>query len=86
MVSIVIPVYNGADFLREAIESALNQTYARIEVIVVNDGSTDGGKTEQIAASYGSRLRYVSRPNGGVAAALNTGVGVMAGDFLSWLR
>lgn len=85
MVSIVIPVYNGADFLREAIESALNQTYARIEVIVVNDGSTDGGKTEQIAASYGSRIRYVNRPNGGVAAALNTGIQVMAGDFFSWL-
>jgi glycosyltransferase involved in cell wall biosynthesis len=85
IVSIVIPVYNGADFLREAIESALNQTYARIEVIVVNDGSTDRGMTERIAASYGNRIRYVTRPNGGVAAALNTGIRIMAGDFFSWL-
>jgi glycosyltransferase involved in cell wall biosynthesis len=83
-VSIVIPVFNGADFLRQAVESALNQTYPRVEVIVVNDGSIDGGKTEEIAKSFGSRIRYVHRPNGGVAAALNTGIQMMEGDFFSW--
>jgi hypothetical protein len=84
-VSIVIPVFNGADFLRQAVESALNQTYPRVEVIVVNDGSIDGGKTEEIAKSFGSRIRYVHRANGGVAAALNTGIQMMEGDFFSWL-
>ena len=50
LVSIVIPVYNGSNYMREAIDSALAQTYERVEVIVVNDGSTDD--TEQIALSY----------------------------------
>ena len=48
LVSIIIPVYNGSDFLRPAIESALNQTYQNIEVLVINDGSNDKNKTEEI--------------------------------------
>ena len=48
-ISIIIPVYNGSNYLREAIESALVQTYNNIEVIVVNDGSDDDGATEKIA-------------------------------------
>ena len=84
-VSIVIPVYNGANFLREAIDSALAQTYQNIEVIVVNDGSTDGGKTEEIVLSYGDRIRYFRKENGGVASALNVGIREMTGNFFSWL-
>lgn len=85
LVSIVIPVYNGADYLREALESALSQTYANCEIIVVNDGSTDGGTTENIARSYGSRICYIAKPNGGVASALNAGIREMKGDYFSWL-
>jgi glycosyltransferase involved in cell wall biosynthesis len=85
LVSIVIPVYNGANFLRDAIESALAQTYPRREVIVVNDGSTDGGATEAVAKSFNDRIRYFSKPNGGVASALNHGIERMAGDYFSWL-
>ena len=62
-VSIVIPVYNGANYLAEAIDSALAQMDS--EVIVVNDGSTDGGATEAIALRYGDRIRYIAKPNGG---------------------
>lgn len=85
MVSIIIPVYNGANYIREAIDSALNQTYDNIEVIVVNDGSRDKGKTEGIALSYGNKIRYYSKPNGGVATALNLGIEKMRGEYFSWL-
>lgn len=85
LVSIVIPVYNGANYLREAINSALEQTYPRCEVIVVNDGSADNGATRDIALSYGSRIRYFEKENGGVATALNRGIREMNGEFFSWL-
>lgn len=85
LVSIIIPVYNGANYLREAIDSALAQTYPNIEVIVINDGSSDGGATEEIAQSYGARIRYVGKENGGVATALNTGIRMMKGEYFSWL-
>jgi glycosyltransferase involved in cell wall biosynthesis len=84
-VSVVIPVYNGADYLAAAIDSALGQTYHNLEVVVINDGSTDDGASERIACSYGDRIRYFSQPNGGVASALNRGIDVMTGDYFSWL-
>jgi glycosyltransferase involved in cell wall biosynthesis len=84
-VSIVIPVYNGADYLREAIDSALRQTYTPCDVVVVNDGSRDGGATDAIARSYGDAIRYVPKENGGVASALNAGIAAMSGAYFSWL-
>ena len=85
LVSIIIPVYNGADYMREAINSALAQTYSNIEVLVINDGSSDEGMTERIALEYGNRIRYFRKENGGVASALNLGVKMMTGDYFSWL-
>lgn len=85
LISIIIPVYNGSNYLEEAIESALNQTYKNIEVIVVNDGSTDNGATEAIALKYRDRIRYFHKPNGGVSSALNLGIQNMRGDYFSWL-
>ena len=85
LVSIIIPVYNGSDFLKEAIESALNQTYRNLEVIVVNDGSNDSDATENIALSYGNKIKYFFKENGGVASALNLGIKMMQGDYFSWL-
>ncbi len=84
-VSIVIPVYNGADFLSQAIDSALAQTYPHTEILVVNDGSDDSGATEQIALSYGAKIRYFAKENGGVASALNFAIGKMTGNYFSWL-
>ena len=84
-VSIIIPVYNGENYLQEAIESALAQTYDNIEVLVVNDGSNDEGATERIALSYGDRIRYIKKENGGVASALNMGIKHMQGEYFSWL-
>ncbi|MCM1218751.1 MAG: glycosyltransferase [Lachnospiraceae bacterium] len=85
LVSIVIPVYNGSNFLSQAIDSALAQTYDNIEIIVVNDGSTDRGATEKVALSYGDRIRYFSKANGGVSSALNFGIEHMNGEYFSWL-
>jgi glycosyltransferase involved in cell wall biosynthesis len=85
MVSIVIPVYNGSDYLREAIDSALAQTYSNVEVIVINDGSKDDGETRKIALSYGSKIKYLEKENGGVATALNTGIRAANGKYISWL-
>ncbi len=84
-ISIVIPVYNGSKYLQEAIDSALGQTYKNIEVIIVNDGSTDGGQTEKIVKSYGDKTRYFCKENGGVASALNIGIKEMTGEYFSWL-
>jgi glycosyltransferase involved in cell wall biosynthesis len=85
LVSIIIPVYNGTNYLKDALESALHQTYPNIEVIVVNDGSKDAGRTELIAMSYGERVRYYFKKNGGVATALNLGIEKMNGEYFSWL-
>ncbi len=85
LVSIVIPVYNGANYMRYAIDSALNQTYPNCEVIVVNDGSDDDGATESIARSYGDKIRYYVKENGGVATAVNLGIEKMKGEYFAWL-
>jgi len=85
LVSIVIPVYNGANYLKEAIDSALIQTYDNIEVLVINDGSDDNGETEEIALSYGNEILYIYKDNGGVSTALNTGITEMSGEYFSWL-
>ncbi len=84
-VSIIIPVYNGSNFLREAIDSALAQTYENKEILVINDGSKDNGKTEEIALSYGEKIRYFSKENGGVSSALNMAIKEMTGEYFSWL-
>tara|TARA_B110000902_G_scaffold259734_1_gene331528 strand:- start:5449 stop:6351 length:903 start_codon:yes stop_codon:yes gene_type:complete len=85
LVSIVIPVYNGSNYLKEAIDSALGQTYKKIEVLVINDGSNDGGLTHEIAISYGDKIRYFQKENGGVGSALNFGIYKIKGEYFSWL-
>ena len=85
MVSIVIPVYNGSNYLKNAIDCALAQDYKNLEVIVVNDGSCDDGETERVALSFGDRIRYFSKENGGVSSALNCGIRMMRGAYFSWL-
>ena len=72
LVSCVVPVFNGEAYLREAIDSALAQTWGTVEVVVVDDGSTDG--TAAVARSYGHPVRYVHQENGGPASARNRGI------------
>lgn len=83
LVSIIIPTYNRADLVAEAIESALGQSYPAREVIVVDDGSTDG--TPAVLARYGDRIRSLRTGNRGCAAARNAGVGLARGAYLAFL-
>ena len=83
LVSVVMPVYNASPFLREAIDSILNQTYPLIELIVINDGSNDAGKTENIILSYGNKVKYIKKENGGVASAINMGIAYANGEFIA---
>lgn len=85
LVSIVIPVYNGSNYMKQAIDSALKQTYDNIEIIVVNDGSKDDGKSDAIAKSYNDKIRYFYKENGGSSSALNKGIHEMRGEWFSWL-
>ncbi|HXQ69952.1 MAG TPA: glycosyltransferase family A protein [Pyrinomonadaceae bacterium] len=81
-VSVIIPVYNGARFLRAALESVFAQTYRPFEVIVVDDGSVDDSGI--IAQSF-PEVRYIQQANQGVAAARNNGIEAARGDFYAFL-
>lgn len=82
-VSCVIPVYNGEKYVGEAIDSVLSQTVQPLELIVVDDGSTD--RTPDIVRSFGDRLTYIRQDNAGPAKARNRGISVSHGEYLSFL-
>lgn len=86
-VSVVIPTRNRARLLERAIRSVLNQTYRHLEVLVIDDGSTDGGETDRVARSFGdARLRYLSHSSSrGGAAARNTGIRAATGCYIAFL-
>ena len=83
LVSIVIPAFNAERFLAEAVESALSQTLRALEIIVVDDGSTDG--TARIAMGFGDQIRYLHQPNSRQAAARNRGIREARGELLAFL-
>lgn len=83
MTSVIIPTFNRAVFLREAIDSVLAQTEKDFELIVVDDGSTD--HTRELVAEYGDRIRYFFQPNAGASAARNLGIRHAAGNFMAFL-
>lgn len=88
-VSVIMPVYNGGQYLRRAVSSVLNQTYSDIEILIINDGSTDGGWTDDIGrelqSNFPDKIRYFYQENTGVAGALNKGIDNMCGQFFCWL-
>jgi glycosyltransferase involved in cell wall biosynthesis len=83
VVSVVIPTYNSAALLREAIQSVLSQTYADFEVVVVDDGSTDN--TESVVHSFGDQVCYVKQQNQGAGAARNHGIKRSRGEYVAFL-
>ncbi len=83
LITVVIPVHNGELYLAEAVDSALAQTYRPVEVVVVDDGSTDG--TAEVAAGLGAAVRYVHQPNRGPGGAMNRGVALARGEYVAFL-
>jgi len=83
LVSVIIPVYNCERYLAEAIKSVLAQTYHPIEIIVVDDGSTDG--SGNVAKRFAPSLRYCFQPNSGTGAARNRGIDLAQGSFFGFL-
>jgi len=83
LVSIIIPCYNGEEFVADAIRSALEQTYHKREILVVDDGSTDDSL--DVITSFGDRIRYVSKTNSGAAASRNVGLRQTTGSLVQFL-
>lgn len=86
MVSIIVPVYNVANYLPKCVDSLLVQTYNDIEILLIDDGSTDGsGEIADQYAKQDNRIRTFHQPNGGISAARNKGLEVMRGDYVMFV-
>ena len=83
LVSIIMPAYNAAGWIRRAIDSVLQQSWPAVEMIVVDDGSTDS--TGEVCRTYGERIRYIRQDNSGVSTARNNGIAHATGDFIGFL-
>ena len=83
LISSIVPVFNGEQYLKEALDSIRAQTYRPLEIIVADDGSTDG--TAAVVAGYGEQVRYLFQPNAGPAAARNLGLNAAQGEFVAFL-
>ena len=83
LVSVVIPIYNSEKFLAESIESVLNQSYENIEIITIDDGSTDS--SSKILQRYSDKIIILPQKNQGLATALKTGINKMNGKWFKWL-
>ena len=86
LISVIVPVYNVESYVAECIESIQNQTYMNLEIILVNDGSTDasGDICDQYAA-YDERIKVIHKENAGVSAARNTGIEAANGDYIAFV-
>jgi len=83
LVSVILPVYNGEKYLDEALQSIFNQDYSPIEIIGVDDGSTDG--TAQMLAQHSNKVQYYYQPNQGPASARNLGIRMAKGNFITFI-
>ena len=84
LVSVIMPCYNCADFIEESIISVLSQDYSEIELILIDDGSTDS-TADVISTINDPRIRYFSQPNSGVSAARNNGLDQAKGEYIAFI-
>lgn len=85
-VSVAMPVYNGGHYFPQAVESVLAQTYDNVEIVIVDDGSTDGGETAENACRFVCpNVKFIQQENQGVGGAINTAIAAMSGDVFCWL-
>ena len=87
LVSIITPVYNKAAFVRETLDSALGQTYPNIEMVLINDGSTDGSLAilEEFQSKFPDKIILIDQVNGGVSKATNAGIQASSGEYMQFL-
>jgi len=83
LVSVIMPCYNSEKYLKEAIESVLNQTYPKVELIVIDDGSSDASR--DVIKSYGDKIRAIYQENSGACIARNAGLSVAKGEYIQFL-
>ena len=85
-VSVIIPAYNAEAFLSDAVNSVLHQTWRELELIIVNDGSTDAtGSLADQFRRQDRRVKLVDKPNGGLSSARNAGIAAASGDAICFL-
>lgn len=86
LISIVVPIYNTEEYLRKCINSIINQTFKNIEVVLVNDGSTDScGKICEEYAARDNRIKVIHKENAGVSAARNSGIEICTGEYIGFV-
>ncbi|MCC5907089.1 MAG: glycosyltransferase family 2 protein [Balneolaceae bacterium] len=83
LLSVIIPVYNGERYISDAIDSVLAQNYSPIEIIVVDDGSTDS--TKKVLKKYKDQIVYIYKKNGGISSARNAGLDAVKGEFIAFI-
>lgn len=86
LISVIVPIYNVEPYLRQCLDSIIRQSYTNLEIILINDGSTDNsGAIADEYARLDSRIKVIHQENGGLAAARNSGIEIMSGDFVSFV-
>lgn len=82
-VSVIIPTFNSEQFIEQTIDSVFNQSYKDFELIVVDDGSTDG--TDKIISRYKNRITYIRKKNEGISVARNMGITQTQGEYIAFI-
>ena len=86
VISVIVPIYKVEQYLRQCVDSILNQTHSALEVILVDDGSPDGsGKICDEYAARDSRVRVIHKKNGGLSDARNAGIEIARGDYIAFV-